>query len=130
MRAAYSSIETFVRSLTALRLFSLTTKIPTSSSIMKAGCSGCIDAFTESAYFPYSTHHDVAGNSLNYIRNSVKVVIDAYNGTVRFYVFDNQDPTHRRLPSHLSESLSGRESNARGFARACSLSGNARACAG
>ncbi|HYK22010.1 MAG TPA: UPF0182 family protein, partial [Pyrinomonadaceae bacterium] len=51
-----------------------------------------IDAFTESDYFPYSTHHDVADNSVNYIRNSVKVVIDAYNGTARFYVFDNQDP--------------------------------------
>ena len=51
-----------------------------------------IDAYTESKYFPYSIHHDVAGNSLNYIRNSVKVVIDAYNGTAHFYVFDNQDP--------------------------------------
>ena len=51
-----------------------------------------LDAFTESSYFPYSSHHDVAGNSLNYIRNSVKVVIDAYNGTAQFYVFDNQDP--------------------------------------
>ena len=51
-----------------------------------------LDAFTESDYFPYSTHHNVAGNSLNYIRNSVKVVIDAYNGTARFYVFDNGDP--------------------------------------
>jgi uncharacterized membrane protein (UPF0182 family) len=51
-----------------------------------------LDAFTESSYFPYSTHHDVAANSLNYIRNSVKVVIDAYNGTAHFYVFDNQDP--------------------------------------
>ena len=50
------------------------------------------DAYTESSNFPYSTHHNVAGNSLNYIRNSVKVVIDAYNGSVRFYVFDNQDP--------------------------------------
>ena len=51
-----------------------------------------VDAFTESSYFPYSTHHDVAGNSLNYIRNSVKVVIDAYNGTAQFYVFDDKDP--------------------------------------
>ena len=51
-----------------------------------------IDAFTESSYFPYSSHHDVAGNSVNYIRNSVKVVIDAYNGTANFYVFDKQDP--------------------------------------
>jgi uncharacterized membrane protein (UPF0182 family) len=51
-----------------------------------------IDAFTESAYFPYSSHHDVAGNSVNYVRNSVKVVIDAYHGSAQFYVFDNQDP--------------------------------------
>jgi uncharacterized protein len=51
-----------------------------------------IDAYTESSYFPYSTHHNVADNSINYIRNSVKTVIDAYNGTVHFYVFDNQDP--------------------------------------
>ena len=51
-----------------------------------------IDAFTESSYFPYASHHDVADNSVNYIRNSVKVVIDAYNGRANFYVFDNQDP--------------------------------------
>lgn len=51
-----------------------------------------IDAYTESSYFPYSTHHDVADSSINYIRNSVKTVIDAYNGTVHFYVFDTNDP--------------------------------------
>jgi uncharacterized membrane protein (UPF0182 family) len=51
-----------------------------------------IDGFTESSYFPYSAHHDVAGNTVNYIRNSVKVVIDAYNGSANFYVFDKQDP--------------------------------------
>ena len=63
-----------------------------------------MDAFTQSAYFPYSTHHDVGGNSINYIRNSVKVVIDAYNGTARFYVFDNQDPliaAYRRIFPNL-----------------------------
>ena len=51
-----------------------------------------IDAYTQSSYFPYSTHHDVGDNSINYIRNSVKTVIDAYNGSVHFYVFDNNDP--------------------------------------
>ena len=51
-----------------------------------------IDAFTESSTYPYSRHHKVEGNQINYIRNSVKVVIDAYNGTTRFYVFDQQDP--------------------------------------
>ena len=51
-----------------------------------------LDAFTESAYFPYANHHDFGEHSVNYIRNSVKVVIDAYNGTANFYVFDKQDP--------------------------------------
>ncbi len=51
-----------------------------------------IDAFTESSTYPYSSHHSVAGRSTNYIRNSVKVVVDAYNGTVHFYVFDPEDP--------------------------------------
>jgi len=51
-----------------------------------------IDAFTETSNYPYSTHHKVDNNDINYIRNSVKVVIDAYNGTTRFYVFDPQDP--------------------------------------
>jgi hypothetical protein len=51
-----------------------------------------IDAFTQSSSFPYSSHHDVGGKSINYIRNSVKVVLDAYHGTVQFYVFDQEDP--------------------------------------
>lgn len=51
-----------------------------------------IDAFTESSTYPYSRHFGAAGNTINYMRNSVKVVIDAYNGSVTFYVFDNQDP--------------------------------------
>jgi hypothetical protein len=51
-----------------------------------------IDAFTETSTYPYSRHHKVGSNEINYIRNSVKVVIDAYNGTTRFYVFDPNDP--------------------------------------
>ena len=51
-----------------------------------------LDAFTESSSFPYSRHHEVGNDTVNYIRNSVKVVIDAYNGSVDFYVFDPQDP--------------------------------------
>ena len=40
------------------------------------------------------------GDTINYIRNSVKIVIDAYNGTVNFYVADPADPiiaTYRRI---------------------------------
>jgi uncharacterized membrane protein (UPF0182 family) len=51
-----------------------------------------IDGFTQSTSFPYSSHHTFAGRNVNYVRNSVKVMIDAYNGTARFFVFDRQDP--------------------------------------
>ena len=51
-----------------------------------------IDAFTESANYPYSRHYPAGDKTVNYIRNSVKVAIDAYNGATTFYVFDSQDP--------------------------------------
>ncbi|MEX2436215.1 MAG: UPF0182 family protein [Balneolaceae bacterium] len=47
------------------------------------------DAYTTSSYFPYSQKY---GNNLNYIRNSVKIVVDAYEGTVDYYVIDEEDP--------------------------------------
>ncbi len=51
------------------------------------------DAYTVSDHFPYSTPHAAAFDSgLNYIRNSVKAVVDMYDGTVRFYVMDPNDP--------------------------------------
>jgi uncharacterized protein len=54
--------------------------------------SWIIDAFTSSDSYPYSAHYSLGGESVNYMRNSVKVVIDAYDGTTTFYVFDNEDP--------------------------------------
>jgi uncharacterized membrane protein (UPF0182 family) len=54
--------------------------------------SWMMDAFTTSDSFPYATHYALGGNLINYMRNSVKVVIDAYDGTTTFYVFDTQDP--------------------------------------
>jgi uncharacterized membrane protein (UPF0182 family) len=51
------------------------------------------DAYTVSDRFPYANPHtDEYGESLNYIRNSVKVVVDMYDGTVLFYVMDPSDP--------------------------------------
>jgi len=47
-----------------------------------------IDAYTTSNKFPYS--ENLVG--INYIRNAVKVVVDAYNGNVDFYVIDKKDP--------------------------------------
>ena len=51
------------------------------------------DAYTVADHFPYSSPY-AAGfeEGLNYIRNSVKVVVDMYDGTVRFYVMDPNDP--------------------------------------
>lgn len=51
-----------------------------------------LDAFTTSDSYPYSSHYPLGDATINYMRNSVKVVIDAYNGTTTFYVFDTQDP--------------------------------------
>ncbi|GAB4370352.1 MAG: hypothetical protein Kow00121_10980 [Elainellaceae cyanobacterium] len=48
-----------------------------------------IDAYTINDHFPYS---DPSENDFNYIRNSVKVVVDAYHGSVNFYVVNEQDP--------------------------------------
>ncbi|PSB00903.1 UPF0182 family protein [Merismopedia glauca] len=48
-----------------------------------------IDAYTISDRYPYA---DPKPNKFNYIRNSVKVVIDAYNGTVKLYIADSKDP--------------------------------------
>ncbi len=48
-----------------------------------------IDAYTTSNRYPYS---DPGENEFNYIRNAVKIVIDAYSGNVTFYIADSEDP--------------------------------------
>ncbi|MEE4310250.1 MAG: UPF0182 family protein [candidate division KSB1 bacterium] len=75
-----------------------------------------IDAYTTSEYYPYSepfssreyieykkgnrqrmltTDVGYRLDGINYIRNSVKVIVDAYNGNIDFYVFDEKDPIIR-----------------------------------
>ncbi len=49
------------------------------------------DAYTISSWFPYAEPH----GRFNYIRNSVKVVVDAYEGDLAFYVVDADDPVLR-----------------------------------
>jgi len=60
-----------------------------------------LDAYTTSDHYPYSQPSQPPANSptnivgnypFNYIRNAVKVVIDAYNGSVNFYIADPSDP--------------------------------------
>jgi uncharacterized membrane protein (UPF0182 family) len=52
------------------------------------------DAYTGGSTYPYSQQEDLA-NGQNYFRNSVKVVVDAYEGTVDFYIADPSDPIIR-----------------------------------
>ena len=62
-----------------------------------------LDAYTTTSSYPYSQHfspdevldHEQSGllrGSINYVRNSVKVVVDAYDGTLDFYIVDEEDP--------------------------------------
>jgi hypothetical protein len=62
--------------------------------------SWIMDGFTVSDTYPYSSHYRLDSDLINYMRNSVKVVIDAYDGTTTFYVFDPDDPiiaAYRRI---------------------------------
>lgn len=54
-----------------------------------------MDAFTESSRYPFARHLSLGSRQINYMRNSVKAVVDAYNGSVTFYVFDEEDPVIR-----------------------------------
>lgn len=51
-----------------------------------------VDGYSTSASHPYSEHLMIDGERCNYIRNSVKATVDAYEGTVRLFVFDTGDP--------------------------------------
>ena len=55
-----------------------------------------IDAYTVSSNYPYAQYttieHDGIRENINYIRNSVKVLIDSYDGTVSYYITDRTDP--------------------------------------
>jgi uncharacterized membrane protein (UPF0182 family) len=50
------------------------------------------DAYTKTANYPYATPVIRANARVNYMRNSVKIVIDAYHGSVRFYLAEPDDP--------------------------------------
>ncbi|MCL2342155.1 MAG: UPF0182 family protein [Firmicutes bacterium] len=72
-----------------------------------------IDGYTMSDNYPYS-QESVVGmangykKKINYIRNSIKVIVDSYNGTMQFYITDRTDPiamTYRNLYPALFEDL-------------------------
>ena len=71
-----------------------------------------LDAYTISTRYPYSNYTTLAHNNeritLNYIRNSIKVIINAYNGEMKFYITDRDDPIamgYRKMYPELFENL-------------------------
>ncbi len=73
-----------------------------------------IDAYTISDRYPYS--EPVAGTNIlsrnsqvNYIRNSAKVVVDAYDGTIKFFVVDENDPVLATYRQIFPDLFSGRD---------------------
>jgi uncharacterized protein len=65
--------------------------------------SWIMDALTISDSYPYFRHYRLDRNLINYMRNSVKAVVDANDGTTTFYVLDKEDPViavcRRMFPS-------------------------------
>jgi uncharacterized membrane protein (UPF0182 family) len=53
------------------------------------------DGYTTSSWFPNATPRTTDKERINYMRNSVKIVVDAYNGSVDFYIADPEDPIVR-----------------------------------
>jgi hypothetical protein len=76
-----------------------------------------IDAYTTTSQYPYSQalrpRNLPAGSGLatefNYVRNSVKATVDAYDGTVRYYVVDEEDPVIRAYRRAFPELFSNVE---------------------
>ena len=71
-----------------------------------------LDAYTVSSKYPYSQYtsieHDGIKEKINYIRNSVKVIIDSYDGTMKFYITDTTDPiamAYRNIYPKLFEDI-------------------------
>ena len=57
-----------------------------------SGIYWIIDAYTSSAHYPVSAPYLTKQTDYNYIRNSVKIIVNAFNGQVDFYVWDEKDP--------------------------------------
>jgi uncharacterized protein len=51
-----------------------------------------MDGFTTAQTYPYARRYELGDDQINYIRNSVKILVDAYTGATTFYVFDAKDP--------------------------------------
>lgn len=86
--------------------------------IADGGLYWMLDAYTTSRYYPYS--EPTPSGDLNYIRNAVKVVVDAYNGSVDFYLADPSDPiieTYQRIYPSLFKPLADMSAELRSHIR-------------
>ena len=61
-----------------------------------------LDAYTVSSHYPYA---ELATDRINYIRNAVKIVIDAYDGTMSFYLVEPDEPIARTLQAIFPDLL-------------------------
>ena len=71
-----------------------------------------IDAYTVSSSYPYSTYTEIEYNGqkrdINYIRNSIKVIINSYTGEMKYYITDRTDPiamVYRKVYPELFQDL-------------------------
>ena len=78
-----------------------------------------IDGYTTTDAYPYSAQVPGMGN---YIRNSVKAVIDAYNGSLSLYIADSEDPIIATYARIFPQRLQAAFGHAGRFAFASSLS--------
>jgi uncharacterized protein len=84
-----------------------------------------VDGYTTSDHFPYAQRADTTqvqgasglNRSFNYVRNSVKAVVDAYDGTVSMYVIDPDDPVVRAYQDAFPELFSDADEIPEGLER-------------
>ena len=74
-----------------------------------------LDGYTASSNYPYSTYTNIRynneRNTINYIRNSIKVIINCYDGTMNFYITDETDPiamAYRKMYPDVFEELNSK----------------------
>ena len=68
-----------------------------------------IDTYTSSSYYPYSEPYSGRVGSTNYLRNSIKIIVDAYNGSINYYIVDEEDPialTYQKIYPDLFKNFS------------------------
>jgi uncharacterized protein len=77
------------------------------AAITAKGIYWIVDAYTTSSSYPAAAPRRLGNHSFNYIRNAVKIVVDAYNGSINLYVYDPADPVidaYRRIYPGLFQS--------------------------